>query len=416
MPARYLRSKLLAPQLHEDSIVRHRLVERLVDRPAPIWLLSAPAGYGKTTLVTQALEDRAAATAWVSVDRADNDPVRFWTHVAASLLGDGPELDELADGMDPDHLDATIDALMAGVEQRGEPVTLVLDDLHEIANTEISEALGRIVTRPPEELRVVITARSDPTLPIGRLRTQGQLTEVRADDLAFTPDEAAAVFDGLDDATVAAIVTHTEGWATGLRLLAVSTSGASDARAALDALDDVHRDLGDFLAAEALESLRPDLQRFLIETSILDELCPQVCDAVVGQPGSLVTLRELARRQVFTDLVDPATNTYRYHRLFRDFLRQRADELEPERLVELHSAAAAWYVAVGDPTATIRHAAAAGDTELTLATIKANYAGYAQAGLLTTVDRWLEIYGLDRCRKDPELRAAAAWVALNVRR
>ena len=415
MSARFLRSKVLTPRLHEDSVVRHRLVSRLRDSSAAVWLLSAPAGYGKTTLVAQAIDGEDARVTWMSVDRADNDPMRFWTHIASGLLGEGDQLDELVDGFDPNDMTRAADEIVATIEAAGEPTILVFDDLHEITNPQISEILGRLVSKPPQNLKVVITARSDPALPIGRLRAHGHLLELRAADLAFTQDEAGAVFANLGADDLAAVVEHTEGWATALRMLALSSSGEAE-NSVLDSLGAAHGDLGDFLAAEALASLRPELREFLIRTSILDELCPGACDSVVSEPGSLAVLRELDRRQVFTELVDPASSTYRYHRLFRDFLRSRAEELPPEQLTELHRAAARWYAPRDNPSATIRHALAAGDDELALATIKEHYGSFGQAGRMATVNEWLEAYGIERCRADADLRFAAAWVALNIRR
>ena len=170
MPVRYLRSKLIAPTLHTDSVVRHRLVDRLAGSHASVWLLSAPAGYGKTTLVSQAIEASTDAVAWLSIDRADNDPVRFWTHLGAAVMGDGAELDELIERLDADRLDATADEILAFVEHQEGKLILVLDDLHEITDAHTNEILGRIVSHLPSNLRVVITSRVDPALPIGRLR------------------------------------------------------------------------------------------------------------------------------------------------------------------------------------------------------------------------------------------------------
>jgi LuxR family maltose regulon positive regulatory protein len=416
MPVPYLRSKLLAPRLHEDVVERPRLVERLAASSAAVWLVSAPAGYGKTTVVSQAVAEADAHVGWVSVDRADNDPVRFWTHVATALMGEGETLDGLAELTDPERMDAAVDRILAHVEGREERVVLVLDDLHEITEPAITEILGRVVIRPPANLTIAITARYDPALPIGRLRSHGQLAELRAPDLAFTLHETEAILAGVDPDTLALIAEQTEGWATALRMLAVTTAGSNTTEELLEALTREHRDLGDFLAAETLASLRPELQRFLVETSILEDLCPDSCDAVTGRSGSLALLRELARSQVFTELVDPPSDTYRYHRVFREFLRSRAEELEPGRLQQLHRAAAGWYTAADNPTATIRHALAAGDDELAMSTIKGHYGAFAQAGLLTTVNDWLEAYGLDRCRRDTELQLAAAWAALNARR
>ena len=221
MPVRYLRSKVVAPSLHADSVFRHRLVDRLAGSSAQVWLLSAPAGYGKTTLVTQALDATTDDVAWFSIDQADNNAVRFWTHLAATVLGDGAELEELIERLDADHLDATADEILAVIERRPRPLIIVLDDLHEITAEETNSMLGRIVTHLPSNLRVVIMSRADPALPIGRLRAHGVLAEIRSQDLAFTVDEAGAVFGGLDLDTVEGIVSRTEGWATALRLLAV---------------------------------------------------------------------------------------------------------------------------------------------------------------------------------------------------
>lgn len=407
---------MLAPTLHAESVYRHRLVDQLAANSARVWLLSAPAGYGKTTLVTQAIDATTDQVAWFSVDRADNDGARFWTHLAAAVLGDGAELEELIEKLDAEHLDATADEIITGIERDGRPLTIVFDDLHEITNDGITETLSRIVTHPPSNLRVVMTSRVDPDLPIGRLRAHGVLAEVRAQDLAFTVEEAGIVFDGLDLATVEGIVSRTEGWATALRLLAVSIDGSDTVDAALDSLGTDRSDLADFLSAEALGSLRPELQRFLVATSIVDELTPELADRLTEIPGSLATLRELTRSQVFTDLVDPTANTYRYQRLFREFLRQRADELHPDVLVGLHQRAADWHAQHENPTATINHALAAKNDAMALRTIKHFLSVYGQAGRMPTTHTWLEAYGLDRCYEDPELRLNAAWVTLNVRR
>lgn len=416
MATRYLRSKVLAPTLHAESVFRHRLVDQLSDTHARVWLLSAPAGFGKTTLVAQALDGISDEVAWFSIDRADNDGARFWTHLAAAVLGDGPELEGLIEGLDADDLGATADEIVSRIEGKTHPLTIVLDDLHEITNAEITATLGRIVTHPPSNLRVVITSRVDPDLPIGRLRAHGVLAEVRAQGLAFTVEEAGIVFNGLDLQTVEGVVSRTEGWATALRLLAVSLDGSVTIDDALDALGTDRSDIADFLSVEALGALRPELQRFLVATSIVDELTPELADRLTEAPGSLATLRELTRSQVFTDLVDPVANTYRYHRLFREFLRQRSEELRPDVVAGLHQRAADWYAQHDNPTATINHAMAAGNDELALHTIKQYFSAYGQAGRMPTTHEWLETYGLDRCYEDPELRLIAAWVTLNVRR
>lgn len=415
--SRVLRSKLMPPTLHEDSIERPRLVQRLRDADAALWLVSAPAGYGKSTLVVQALQGFAGHVGWVSLDRVDNDAVRFWAHVAAAVIADATELDRVLELVDPDNLSTTIDELVANIEQHVDPVIVVFDDLHEISNREITDAISRILTHPPDNLTIAVTARADPTLPISRLRARGRLVELRARDLTFTTEEAGQLLGtGVEALTIERIVATTEGWPTALRMLAVSTTTDRSAGDLLEAAAQGGPDLSDFLASEALSVQRDEVQQFLIETSILDDLDPAMCDAVTGRPSSLSMLRDLANRQVFTELVNPITNTFRYHRLFRDFLRSRAEELDPTRLKALHRAAAVRYDEHNNPTPAIRHAMAAGEDSMALQTLKRHYITYSQMGRLPTVMEWLELYGLERARTDSVLRRVAAWGFLNARR
>ncbi len=417
MPIRYLRSKTRPPRLHEDSVKRPRLSEVLAEGDRPLWLISAPAGYGKSTAVVQALDRFDGRVGWVSIDRVDNDPIRFWTHVAAALLEGSDGFDGFLERVDPDQLDQFVDELVADVESRQDRTVLVLDDLHEITNPDITDSLARILNHPPPNLTVAIATRADPALPIGRLRSQGRLLETRAADLAFDADEAAELLGpGLDRGAVSNIVASTEGWPTALRMLAVSSTAARSADLLIEAASESGPDLADFLAAEALGVQRPPVQQFLIETSILADLNPALCDAVTGRPGSLTVLRELARGQVFTELVEPATNTFRYHPLFRDFLRSAAEELGKEDLEQLHRRAARWFTDEGDPTPAIRHNMAAGESEAALAVITTHWVRYSHDGLLATVLDWLEMYGLDQVRASTTLRYAVAWAHLNARR
>lgn len=418
MPTRrYVRSKLLPPRLHPVSVERPRLVERLLQSTDPVWLLSAPAGYGKTTVLLQALEHLDAATSWMSIDSADNDPVRFWLHVAAAIFGDGDELERAASGVHADHLQDLIDQVLVHVEAQVGRVALVLDDLHEIHNPIILEALGRVVHHPPINLTLVLATRSDPPLPLGRLRSRGELLELRGADLAFKAEEAGELLGGtVDPDGLAGLIEGTEGWPTALRMLAVSSGSGRTPIQLLEAAKNPGQDLADFLAVEVLNAQDPATRQFLIETSVLRDLNPSLCDAVVGATGSLSRLRGLANGHVFTTLVDPASDTFRYHRLFRDFLRVQARELGPDRLKHLHRSAAIWHQRRASPTNAITHAVAAEEFALAHETILENYIEHAQVGLLDTVDGWLKSYGRDRCMADPVLRAGAAWIALNARR
>ncbi len=414
---RFIRSKTMPPRLHRGAIERPRLVDRLVESDEPVWLLRAPAGYGKTTLLLQAADAMRARLAWMSVDGADNDPIRFWTHVCAALVSDPEQLEDLLDMLEPDHLQWVIDQLIGLIERSDEPVLVVFDDLHEVAHTDTLDAIARIALHPPRNLTLVFSTRSDLQLPIGRLRSRGALLEVGADALAFTLDEATMLFDGqIDPELVVDIVTRTEGWVTALLMLSVSAGPGRPPDEIVRSLTVGQPDLADFLAAEVLDAQDDDVQRFLVETSLLDELDPALCDELTGRAGSLAIIRELARNHVFTQLVDPELELYKYHPLFRQFLLGKADELDPARVRKLHCMAAQWYLERDEPSAVVRHAVAAGDFELARRAITENTIQYAQRGLFATVADWLDLYGVDRCRYDPTLRLSAAWAALNVRR
>lgn len=419
MATRFLRSKTTAPTLHQQAVSRSRLAKTLRESTGPLVLLSAPAGYGKTTLLVQALADHPGTVAWVTVDSADNDPLRFWTHVAAAVLGEGPCLDTIATdlGAGESERDAAIDQLLVEIEAISSPVLIVLDDLHEVFAEEILDALGRILANPPANLQVIASTRSDPALPTGRLRAQGRLTEIRASDLAFTVHEAAEIFgDAADQEALQTIVKRTEGWPTAVRLLEVASTSA---RTGPDLLNDAalgSPDLADFLSAEALGVLRPELQHFLVETASLNDLTPTVCDTVTGRAGSLSLLRELATNQVFTVLIEPASNTYRYHQLFREFLRGKAQELPLAERQARAQRAADFYAEHAQASEAIRMSLEAGNDKMAVSLILEFNLPYAQSGWIVTVFEWLNAFGRDRVAEQPELSLLLAWAFLNMKR
>jgi LuxR family maltose regulon positive regulatory protein len=213
--------------------------------------------------VLQAVEGTDARVGWVSLDPTDNDPVRFWSHVAAAVLDDEDVLGTLLEGLDPARIDSFVDDIMNAIEVMAEPIVIVLDDAHEVQDREILASLARIITHRATNLTLVLVTRVDPALPIGRLRSHGQLAELRTGDLAFRSDEAAELFDDLDDSVVADIVETTEGWVTALRMLAMSTGSERGAPDLLRAAPDGHSDLADFLAGEMLDHLPDTTQDFL---------------------------------------------------------------------------------------------------------------------------------------------------------
>jgi LuxR family maltose regulon positive regulatory protein len=415
----YLRSKVTRPRPSGSAIPRDHLVQRLIAGNAPVWLLSAPAGYGKTTVVLQALEQVGTRVSWIALDSADNDPMRFWAHFAAAVAPDEAAAGALVEEIDPKALDEAADLIIAEIERQPEPLVVVLDDLHEIHDESLLEDLGRLMTLPPENLTLVITARSDPALPIGRLRAHGRIAELRSSDLAFSQDEVRLLLAGgsdeVTDSAVLEALERTAGWPTALAMLATSAGPDRGVAQLLVDSEDGQSDLADFLAGEVLSRQSPELQDFLVQTSVLDHMEPSLCDRITGKPGSLGQLHDLTRRHVFCQIVDADAKVFRYHPLFREFLLLAAQELPDDQLSAIHCSAARWYEDNDDPSRAIRHALDAADTEFALKTIKLNYLPFSQMGLLATVDDWLTAYGRDRCRLDPELRMAAAWVALNAR-
>ena len=425
MVRRVLRSKTTAPIAHHDALLRARVVDRLLATRAPLWLLVAPAGFGKTTVLAQVVDRTPAAVAWVSVDRADNDPVRFWSHVGASVVaavegeigstGGSGRLDQLLSAFSPNDLDRGIDEILAAIEARTDDVLLVLDDLHEVDDPVVMDGIGRIVSNPPPNLTVVVSSRSDPALPIGRLRASGQVEEIRFDDLVFSAEEVARVLS-VDEELVADIVEHTGGWPTAVRMLAVGGSAHRGHDGLVELVAEHRSDLADVLAAEVLAAQPDDVQRFLVESSIVDELDPGLCDLLTGRAGSLSILRRLARDQIFTTPIDSEHTVFRYHQLFRSFLQGQALELGPDRRRVLHSRAADWYASAGRVSRAIDHAIAADRHDDALVLMKANYLEYSQAGLLTTIGGWLEAYGHERAAEDGEMLAACGWIDLNAQR
>jgi LuxR family maltose regulon positive regulatory protein len=416
-----LRSKLRAPSPTDGAIDRPRLVDRLSTSEASVWIVTAPAGYGKTTLLAQALAGDDRATAWVSVDRADNDAVRFWTHVSAAL---GERLDDTLDQVNQALVDGqvslAIDQLIASIDDYGKSLVLVLDDLHELEAQSVLDDLRRLVSLLPTGLTVAILTRSEPALPLARLRTRGEAVLIGPEELAFTLDEgrralAPDVESGAITSKIAdELIAVSDGWAAGLRLAQLAARGGRPIEAS--SLSGHQPDVATYLAGEVLETQSDELRDFLIATSILDDLTPGACDAVTQMDGSLKLLRSLVAGQVFTSLVDPDGPTFRYHRLFREFLHSRLVERDHEAVAGFHARAADWFEQLGDPFPTITHAVAAGDHDRALAVLAECYIDVAKQGQIDQLWSMVQTIGADRVLAHPELAPFPAWASLNQRR
>src|SRR5437764_11068721 len=374
MSTSILATKLYIPRLRPNVVLRPRLLERLnEDLHRKLTLIAAPAGFGKTTLVSawvEGIERPRARTAWLSLDEGDNDPTRFLTYLVAALQTIAPNIGEgvlgVLQSLQPPPPEAMLTALLNEITTLPDNFVLVLDDYHVIDARPVDIALTYLVEQLPPQMHLVIATREDPQLPLARLRARGQLIELRAADLRFTASEAAAFLNqvmglSLSAADIAALEDHTEGWIAGLQLAALSMQGHHDVAAFIRAFAGDHRYIVDYLVEEVLQRQPEPVRRFLLQTSILDRLSGPLCDAVTGQEEGNARLEALERGNFFVVPLDDTRHWYRYPHLFAEVLSALLRAEQPEQLSRLHGRASAWYEQHGSAADAIRHALAACD-------------------------------------------------------
>ena len=354
-----LEMKLYIPKSRRGLVPRPRLSERL-DRgtASKLTLVSAPAGFGKTTLLTEWLAEGPAAAggerlvAWLSLDRADNDPASFWTYVIAALrtvaAGIGENALSLLQASSPPPIETVLTVLLNDLGTIAADIVLVLDDYHVIDAREVQDGMAFLLDHLPAGLHVVIASRADPALPLARLRARGELVETRAAELRFTPDEAAAYLNemmglALTSQDVAALEGRTEGWIAALQLAALSMQGRDDVAGFIAGFAGDDRYVVDYLAEEVLQRQPDRVQAFLLQTSILGRLSGPLCDEVTGQGGGKAMLEALDRGNLFLVPLDDRRQWYRYHHLFADVLQARLLDEQPGQVPDLHRRASAWY-------------------------------------------------------------------------
>ena len=411
-----LETKLHVPRAPAARIARARLCERFAHGDeAALTVVSAPAGFGKTTAVTEwldAIPSGSRRRAWLSLDDRDNDVVTFWTYVVAALrtaLGDGfgvASSTMLTTSQAP--VDVVIATLLNELLGIDSDLVLVLDDYHVITAVAIHESVSMLLERLPPRVRVVIASRVDPPLPLGRLRVQGKLLEVRAGDLRFTVDEAASYLEQASGATlstgeVTALAERTEGWAAALQLAALSMRGRDDVSSFIAGFAGDDRYIVDYLAEEVLDRQTEDDRRFLLQTSILERLDGPACDAVTDRAGGRATLERLERANLFLVPLDDRRNWYRYHHLFADVLRAHLLDEHPDDVAELHLRASTWHTSSGDPAEGIRHALAAADVELAADLAEAAVPAWRRDRKEATIRHWLLLLPDHVVRKRPVL-------------
>ncbi len=405
MPTPILATKLHIPPARRRVVARQRLVERLNEGLAAghkLTLVSAPAGFGKTTLIGEWVAVCGRQAAWLSLDEGDSDPGRFLAYLIAALQTVAPGIGEgiltVLQSPQPPPLESTLTALLNDVATIPNDVVLVLDDYHALDSRPVDDALAFLVEHLPPQVHLVIATREDPALPLARLRARGQLTELRGTDLRFTPDETAAFLNQVMDLDlsadeVGALEGRTEGWIAGLQLAAISLQGREDAAGFIASFAGSHHFVLDYLVEEVLQRQSEPVQAFLLRTSILDRLCGPLCDAVLldaSAPGQ-ETLEYLDRTNLFIVPLDSERRWYRYHRLFADLLRQRRQQSAAPSgdLDEDHLRASEWYDANGLEIEAFQHAAAGHDAERAERLIEGRGMPLHFRGALVPILHWL---------------------------
>jgi LuxR family transcriptional regulator, maltose regulon positive regulatory protein len=424
VPRTLVATKLRPPRMRPNFVARPRLREVLArNEGRRLTLVSAPAGFGKTTLLVEWLEERykAGSVAWVSLDGSDNDPARFLAYLVGALReaedGIGEGVLAALDAPQPPPVEVVIGALVNDLADLPREVTIVLDDYHLLVSEPVQEAVSFLLEHMPEKAHLVIAGRSDPPLPLPRLRARDEVTELRAADLRFTPEEAAAFLNDamgltLSAKDVATLEGITEGWVAALQLAALSMRDREDASAFVETFSGSNRYILDFLAEEVLERQTEEVRRFLLSTSVLERMSAPLCDATAGRSDGQAMLERLERGNLFVVTLDDERVWYRYHHLFAQFLRSRLSAENPRLVDELHLCASRWYANEDLLVEAIEHAllgsGADPDYEQAARLIERGVKGAVGRGEVPTALRWLEVLPTEAKRRRPQLFAEHA--------
>ena len=416
-----LLTKLFAPPTRPNLVLRPRLVHRLNAGLHPsrkLTLVSAPAGYGKTTLVTEWLQDIQALIAWLSLDVSDNDPARFFAYLIAALQQIdgriGKNTRALLQSPQPLPPEVMLTTLCNEITDAPASFILVLDDYHVISSLPIHQQLDFLVEHRPPPMHLVIVTREDPPLPLSRLRARGQMVEIRQEDLRFLPEECEDFLRrvmGLDLLAddIASLERRTEGWIAGLQLAALSMQGRTDLPGFVKAFTGGSHYVLDYLIEEVFEQQSVDEQDFLLRTSILDQLSGSLCDAVAGRTGSAVLLDRLEHANLFIIPLDQSRTWYRYHHLFAELLRQRLHSTGTIPEKELHCLASQWFSDEGLFSEAIHHALAASDWVRAAELISDHSVMMLRRGELMTLLGWLKSLPDEVVFERPQLCRDYGW-------
>ncbi|MGE5139715.1 MAG: LuxR C-terminal-related transcriptional regulator [Rudaea sp.] len=415
---------LLATKFHippplSRPVPRPRLMQRL-DRAMtyPLTLLAAPAGFGKTTLLSEWLHDSQRPAAWISVDSDDNDLARFLAYVIAALDSIQPGIGQVTLGLlqAPPHpsVQVLLTPLLNEIAAMPQNFVLVLDDLHHVEDASVHAALGFLLEHLPTQMHLVIASRTELLVPLARLRARGQLNEIRAGDLRFTHEEAARFLSltmalDLSKQEMEMLEARTEGWVAGLQMAGLSLQGAQDVSPQITTFGGSDRFILDYLTEEVLRRLPESMQQFLLQTSILDRMCGELCEAVSGSSDGQAKLEALERANAFLVPLDNERHWYRYHHLFADLLRARLVHVQPDLVSVLLRRAAQWHARQGALEEAIAYALRAGDFEQAAELIETTIPAMLSEGQLKVLARWISALPPQVLRSHPRLALAQIW-------
>jgi LuxR family maltose regulon positive regulatory protein len=424
----FLVTKLAIPAVRSDLVARPRLMHQLqcgIQRP--FTLIAAPAGFGKTTVLSSWLEHAPFSAAWVSLERDDDDLIRFWSYVFTALQrvypGSGESALALLQGSSPRHLPPIETVLTVWINDLAalprELLVLILDDYHLISAAPIHQSLAYLVDHLPSRLHLIMATQADPPLPLARLRMRGHLTEIRAADLRFTALETTAFLtctlgQHLPDEDVAALQARTEGWIAGLQLAVLSLQGRTDVAAFLKAFTGSQRYIIDYLIEEVLARQLESVQTFLLQTAILERLQGSLCEAVIGKPGMQASgqamLEVVEQANLFLTPLDDERQWYRYHQLFAQALRHRLQRKDPTLVPELHRRASGWYEQHSLMHDAVHHALAIPDCALAARLIEQAFNALVRRGEIATLQQWVAALPGELVRCNIELAILQGWL------
>jgi LuxR family maltose regulon positive regulatory protein len=407
--------KLHVPPIRSGIVARSELVDR-ARTGEPVVVISAPAGYGKTTLLSQWAAAESRPFAWLTLTEGDNDLAVLVAYVVRALDAADPLPTETLVALTAAGADGPtvlLPRLGRALLQRSRPFVLALDDVHVLADPDCTSAMGVIASHLPEGSQLALASRQDLPLARARLRARRTLVEIRAEDLALTPEQGAVALRGagidLDATAVDVLVDRTEGWPAGIYLAALAVRDAGDASAAADRFSGEHRIVAEYLRDELIDSLPDDVLQFLTRTSILEYLDGAACDAVLERTGSWSVLEELARSNLFVVPLDSVGEQYRYHHLFAELLQGELRRREPEVEPGLHERASAVFEGRGQAKYAIDHARRAGDVARASTLVWDHAPAYLGTGRTASVERWLAPFTIDEMSAQPALAVVAAW-------